>query len=428
MKRNVFVVALEEQQRQEFKTLRRARELSVHGLLDVSTAVEPPEKISFHRLMEQARKELEDHGGPVDAIVAHWDFPTSVMVPLLCKEYGIPSPSAESVLTCEHKYWSRLEQQRVIPECVPAFCSVDPFAENPLEQVTLDFPFWLKPVKAFSSQLGFKVENEAQFQEAIETMRQEIRHFGDPFNEALSYIDLPADLEGCDGNTCIAEQLVSGIQAAPEGTMFQGEFNVHGIIAQGRSAEEGLFDRLEYPSHLPEKIHRRMIGICKTFLTHIGFDNGCFNAEFMWDEKTDQLWLIEFNTRISQSHSEIFIMVDGMSNHEVAIDIALNERPSLPNREGHYPVAAKCYIPYEHKDGIVTRVPSAEEIQALRERFPGTEVKLAVHEGSRLSELPNQDAFSYQLGTLYIAAEEHEQIQERYDACLEALRFEIDPV
>lgn len=429
MRKHIFIPALEEQQRIELETLRHTEELAFHGLLDVPTLVEP-QALSFDEILIKARhelRELKQFTGSIDGIVAHWDFPTSVLVPILCREYDILSPTLESVLKCEHKYWSRLEQQKVVPEMVPRFCSVDPFAENPLEQVTLDYPFWLKPVKAFSSQLGFKIENAEQFHAAIEETRQAIRHFGDPFNEALAHAELPPEIRQADGNTCIAEQIISGVQGAPEGTVFQGEFNVHGMIDMPKDEDEMLYDRMEYPSNLPDKVQRQMIDACKRFLEHIGYDNGCFNAEFMWDEENDRLWLIEVNTRISQSHSEMFIMVDGMSNHEVAIDIALGQRPSLPYRQGEFPVAAKCIIPHE-QDGIVTRVPSLQELDELRERFPGTKVRLDVDLGMRLSKLANQDKYAYHIGTIYLGAETHEQLTERYHACLEALHFEFDPV
>ena len=430
MKRNVFIPALEELQRIELETLRNADELSIHGLLDVPTLVEP-ENLSFNKVLIKARQqlnELKQFTGSVDAIIAHWDFPTSVLVPILCREFGIPAPPLESVLKCEHKYWSRLEQQKVIPEMVPDFCSVDPFADNPLEQVTLDYPFWLKPVKAFSSQLGFKVENDEQFHEAIEETRKHIRHFGNPFNEALEHAELPPEIQQANGNTCIAEQIISGVQGAPEGTVYRGEFNVHGVFDQPKDEGPAPYDRLEYPSGMPERIQRQMIDACRRFLEHIGYDNGCFNAEFMWDEENDKLWLVEFNTRISQSHSEMFIMVDGMSNHEVAIDIALGQRPSMPNRQGQFPVAAKCIIHQPHEDAIVKRVPSLAELEKLRERFPGTKVKLDVEPGMHLSDLSNQDSFSYHLGTIYLGADSHEEIRERYHACLEALHFEFDPI
>lgn len=428
MKRNIFVVALEEQQREEFKTVRHADTFDVHGLLDVKEAVESA-SFSFNELLSQARKKLINFEGSVDAIVAQWDFPTSVMVPILCKEYNIPSPSAESILKCEHKFWSRLEQRKVVPEVVPKFCGIDPFADKPIEQVTLKYPFWIKPVKAFSSHLGFKIEDEAQFDAAIEEIRKGIRQLGDPFNEALQYIDLPSEIKEMDGNSCLVEEIVSGVQGAPEGTVFRGEFNVHGIISQPSSENtDAPYDRLEYPSNLPETVHRQMIDVSRRFLEHIGYDNGCFNAEFMWDEEKDKLWLIEVNTRISQSHSEVFIMVDGMSNHEVAVDIALGQRPSMVNRQGPYPVAAKCFIPYAHEDGTIKRIPSEEEIEALTKRFPGTKVRIDVEPGMRLGDLMHQDSFSYRLGTIYVTGENHDQIEERYLACLEALKFDIEPI
>ncbi|MHB0777459.1 ATP-grasp domain-containing protein [Halomonas sp. WWR20] len=426
MKRNIFIPALYDFQRAELQTLRHADEFDFHGLLDAETLVEP-EELSFDGLLQQMREQLKSFSGSVDAIIAHWDFPTSVLVPILCKEYGIPAPSLESVLKCEHKYWSRVEQQKVIPEVVPRFNSVDPFAENPLEQVDLEYPFWLKPVKAFASQLGFKIENDEQFHEAIEATRAEIHHFGDPFNEALAYAQLPAEIQQADGNTCIAEEIISGVQGAPEGTVFQGKFNVHGVFDQPSDATGKVYDRLEYPSGLPEHVQKRMIDVSERFIKHIGFDNGCFNAEFMWDEESDQLWLIEFNTRISQSHSEMFILVDGMSNHEVAIDVALGVEPSMPYRQGRFDVSAKCIIPH-YEDGVVTRVPSQQELEALYERFPGSKVRLDVEPGTRLSELPNQDKVSYHLGEIFLGADTHEQIREQYQAYLDALRFEFEPV
>lgn len=171
---------------------------------------------------------------------------------------------------------------------------------------------------------------------------------------------------------------------------------MHGIISQPKSQlTQTLFDRLEYPSNLPEHVHHKMIEVSKKFLEHIGYNNGCFNAEFMWNEAEDKLWLVEFNTRISQSHSEIFVMVDGMSNHEVAVDIALGQRPSQLNRQGIAPVAAKCFIPYEHKDGVVRKIPSDAEIADIKSLFPHTEVKIDVGVGQRLSDLMHQDSFSF---------------------------------
>lgn len=428
MKRNVFVIALEDKQTRAMQTLRERKDLEIHGLLDVSTAVES-DNVSFNHLLSLANEQLTAYPGTVDAIIAQWDFPTSVIVPILCQQHHLPSPSITSVLKCEHKYWSRLEQQKVVPDVVPKFCGIDPFAEDPLSQVTLDYPFWLKPVKAFSSHLGFKIESSLHFEQAIKEIRAGIRQLGDAFNEALAYIDVPEEIVHLDGNACIAEEIISGVQGAPEGSVFNGEFNIHGIISQPKAENSiALFDRLEYPSNLPEHVHHKMVETAKTFLAHIGYNNGCFNVEFMWDEAREKLWLIEVNTRISQSHSEIFVLVDGMSNHEIAVDIALGQRPSLLNRQGVAPIAAKCFIPFAHHDGVVKRIPSQAEIAALKARLPHTDVVIDVEPGQQLSHLMHQDSFCYRLGTLYVTGNTHEEIEQNYQYCLDVLNFDIEPI
>ena len=39
------------------------------------------------------------------------------------------------------------------------------------KQVSLPFPFWIKPVKSVLSHLGFRVENAAELRRAIEEIR-----------------------------------------------------------------------------------------------------------------------------------------------------------------------------------------------------------------------------------------------------------------
>lgn len=426
MKRNVFIPGLSEHQRGELETTRQAENVHFHGLLDVDTVVNP-DNFSFNKLLDQMRQALQRFPGSVDGIIAHWDFPTSVIVPNLCKEYGLPTPSLESVLKCEHKYWSRLEQEKAIPDYIPRFNGFDPFDDRALDRITLDYPFWIKPVKSFSSQLGFKIRNADEFREAIIETREGIARIGDAFDEALALVELPEEIRQATGNTCIAEEIISGVQVAPEGSMFQGEFSVHGVLDMHKDETGRSFSRFEYPTALPRSVRARIIDACERFLRHIEFDNGCFNAEFMWDSEHDKLWLIEVNTRISQSHSEFFHKVDGMSNHEVAIDVALGVRPRMPYREGKHAVAAKCMI-LHHEDATVARVPDRAELERLDERFPGTHVELDVEPGMRLSELPNQDSYSYILGTLFLGADSHEQLRERYRACLDALHFEFEPV
>ncbi|MGW5751265.1 ATP-binding protein [Nocardia rhamnosiphila] len=424
MRKNIFVPALTDSQRDEISTVDVPGGFSLHGLLDYDTLITADE-FDFDELLDRARTELRAFDGRVDAIIAHWDFPTSVLVPILADEFGLPSPSLESVLKNEHKYWSRVLQRESVPECVPDFCAFDPFDPDALNKIDIPFPFWVKPIKSHSSQLGFEVTDAEVFATAIAQIRAEIGRIADPFDRALERVDLPEEIRVAGGRTCLAEQVVTGTQAAPEGTMFRGEYHVHGLFDMRKDAAGHSFDHLDYPARtVPEDVQQRMIDVTERYLRHTGYDNGCFNSEFMWDSETGKLWLIEVNTRISQSHSDLFAKVDGSSNHGVAIDIALGDRPRMPHRKGEFAVAAQCMVP-RYEDGIVRAVPGEADIAALQRRFPGTLVHIEVRPGDRLSDLPNQDAYRYKLATLYIGAPDADELERRYREAIDALPFEF---
>lgn len=364
----------------------------------------------------------------MDGIVAHWDFPTSVLAPVLAAERGLPAPTLRSVLKCEHKAWSRLEQRESVPECVPGFSVFDPFDDNALDSIDLTFPFWVKPIKSHSSQLGFEITSAEEFAAALEQIRAEIGRVGDAFDEVLSMVELPPELKGVGGSMCLAEDIITGIQVAPEGTMFNGEYRIHGIFDMRKDEAGHSFDRLDYPARsVPEEVQQRMIDLSERYLRHIEFDNGCFNTEFMWDEKKGSLSLIEVNTRISQSHSDLFVKVDGTSNHEVAIDIALGRKPRIEPRRGRFDVAAQCHIGH-YSDGVVRSVPGEEDIARVHDQIPDTVVDIKVKVGDRLSELPNQDGYRTVLATLYIGASDVGGLEKSFDWASELLPFDIEPV
>ena len=103
--------------------------------------------------MDAAQRQVEAFDGPVHAVVGFWDFPVSTMVPILCERLGLRWASVESVVKCEHKYWSRLEQAKVIDE-IPGFGLLD--LENPVLPDGLGYPVWVKPVRSASSELAFR--------------------------------------------------------------------------------------------------------------------------------------------------------------------------------------------------------------------------------------------------------------------------------
>lgn len=425
---NVFIVGQDALGQRMLPRLRYAEDYAFHPLLSLEEVVHA-EAYPFDELVERALAELRRFDGPVDAIVGYWDFPTSGLLPVLRQAWGLPGPSLAAFLKCEHKYWSRLEQARSVPECVPAFQALDPFDPRAVESVEIDYPFWLKPIKAHSSHLGFRIENADQLREVLPTIRDGIGRFGGPFDEITAHASLPDEVAAVTGYHCIAEAIISdGRQFTLEGYVLDGEVHLVGIVDSLRdAAHPSVLVRYQYPSSLPEALQQRMLALTRRFIAQIGYDHGPFNIEYFHDAQSDRLWLLEVNARISRSHAALFQLVDGAPHFQVMVDVALGIPPRMPHREGRYPVAAKQMLRV-FEDGRVCRVPSDDEIRRVEAAFPGTLMQLNVEEGMRLSELKHQDSFSWELGVLFIGADDRETLEARIAQCRRMLPFEIEPL
>ena len=419
--KNICVLGLNGFNRRKLEGLRRAGEYRFHGILD-SDAIMEGVHFPIEQMLQQAEAQMEALGEPVDAIIGYVDFPVSTMLPILAERFGVRAASLESLLKCEHKYWSRRVQQEVVPEHVPAFQAFDPFAEDAADQVSLDYPFWLKPVKSAGSFLGFRIHDREELEAALATTREHIGIFATPFNRVLEYADLPPEIARVDGNHCIAESIIGGRQCTLEGSVLDGTIRFHGVIDSIRARNRSTFLRYQYPSRLPLRVRKQMKQIGRRVLSHIGYDNAAFNIEFFWDKPTDRIWLLEINTRIAQHHSDLFEKVDGVSNHEVAVDVALGREPEFPHREGPFRYAACCWL-RRYRDGVVERVPSEEEIAALEREIPGLIVEPHVAPGTRLSELTHQESYSYVLAVVYVGGEDPSSLLETYRKARRRLHF-----
>lgn len=425
---NVFVLGCDELGERLLPTLQHAEEYAFHPLLPLEEAVHA-ERYDIERLLEDAVAELEVFPGRIDAVVGYWDFPTSALLPLIRQHFGLRGPSLEAVLKCEHKYWSRLEQSRSVPGCVPPFQVLDPFGEDPASQVRLGYPFWIKPVKGHSSQLGFRIDDADALAAVLPRIRANIGRLAEPFTQVAALAHMPDEIRAVSGHHCILEGLISaGRQCTLEGYVLGGEVHVYGVIDTIRDRRHhSVLSRYVYPSSLPEAVQQRMIDCTRRFLGHIGYDDAPFNIEFYYDPDTDQVWLLEVNSRLSRSHSAIFLLVDGAPHLQVMVDVALGLRPRMPRGRGRYAVAAKHMIRV-FEDGRVRSVPSAEDIRRLEQSFPGTVVEINVRPGMQLSALLHQDEYSYELGVIFTGADDEAQLAERLRICESLLPFGIDPL
>jgi ATP-grasp domain len=433
MKKNVFVIGMNDLNKERMGRLLGAEEINFLPLLDYASIYET-EDFHMAALIEVAERQLDEHaagGGSIDAIIGYADFPVSTMLPILAKKYGTRFASLESLLKCEHKFWSRAVQREAIPDHVPAFTAFDPFEDGALRRIGeagLAFPFFVKPIKSSGSRLGFRIDNPEDFDYAIEKFRAEIGAYGEPFQHILDMADLPDDIRAVQGGFCMAEQVIGGRQCTVEGYVYQGEVVPYGVVDSIRYPQVLSFFYYLYPSKLPPRVQEKMYELTKKVMTHTGFDNSGFNVEFFWDEVQDHVWLLEINTRIAQSHCDLFEKVDGRSHQQVALDIGLGQRPRMPVREGDYGVAADFFYRVFFTDATVARVPSPEELASAAEKVPGTTIVPQVWEGMRLSDLPEQDAYSFAVANIWMGANKTSSLLWNYERVIKSLNFEFTDI
>jgi len=430
MPTNVFVVGLNDINRERLSRLRGAEDIAFHGLLDPATVFETQD---FHipAMIETAERQLGDFDGSIDAIVGYADFPVSTMLPLLCAKHGTRSTSLESLLKCEHKYWSRSVQREAIPDHIPAFAAFDPFDDEALGTIGkagLSFPFFAKPIKSSGSRLGFRIDNPEDFDFAVERFRAEIGSISEPFDFVLEQANLPEEIAAISGRFCMAEQVIGGRQCTVEGYVFEGEVETYGVVDSIRYPQVLSFFYYMYPSKLPARVQAKMCELTKTVMKHTGYDNSAFNVEFFWDEVQDRIWLLEINTRIAQSHCDLFEKVDGVSHQQVTVDLGLGRRPQMPVRQGGYGVAAEFFYRVFFRNARVVSVPTPEELAAAAEKVPGTTILPQVTEGMWLTDLTEQDAYSFAVACVWMGANKQSSLLWNYERVMKGLNFDFSEI
>ncbi|CAL9371425.1 ATP-grasp domain-containing protein [Streptomyces levis] len=415
--KNIFVIGLDEANVPTLRQVPGAERLRFHQLLTIEEL--QVGEVHLPTLLDKAQRVLDGFDGSVDAIVGYWDFPVSTLVPILSERYGTRSTSLESVVKCEHKYWSRLEQRKATDRH-PRFGRVDLSADPPRPPEGVAFPMWVKPALSYSSELAFGVADEEEFHKAVTEIREGISRIGRPFEHILERIDVPPEMDGVGGRVCLAEESMSGVQVAVEGYVHQGEVTVYGVLDSINYPDSSSFLRHQYPSTLPPPVVAQLHDVSKRVMRQIGMDSATFSIEYFYDPHTQEINLLEINPRHSQSHAELFRYVDGVPNHHCMVRLALGEDPRMPQGEGEYAMAAKWYHRW-FTDGVVRRVPSREEIDRVERETPGVRIEVIPEAGDRLSDLPGQDSYSYELAHIYTGGADEKELREKFDHCVAAL-------
>ncbi len=423
MKQNVFVVGMDSFNFEKLKRIPEASEFDFHAALDINEIRNIP-YYDMGKLISTAEQRIKNTPGVIRAVVTYFDFPATDLVPILARTFHIPGPDTGGVFKCQHKYWSRIEQQKIISDHIPEFCAFDPFEEDPFPSINIEPPFWIKPFRSFRSFLAYRIKTKEQFYEHIDEIRENINFIHEPFLYLLRRYEMSPEIAFMK-ESCLVEKQISGHQCTLEGYVFNSNVVIYGIVDSIRDQHFSSFSRYEYPSSLPEKIQERMAEVCRLVIVQIGLNQSVFNAEFFYDPSLNKVYLLEINPRISQSHADLFEKVHGISHHRTMLQIALGRKPDPFMQNGKFNFAAK-FMHRTFEPGKVVKVPSPAEIESVTKDIPGTIINLRVKEGQDLSELQMQDSYSYELADIFVGADERKELVNKYNTILERISFSFD--
>lgn len=356
-------------------------------------------------------------GRPVAGVISTDDYPGSTLACILAQRLGLPAPSAAVNLLCQHKYQARVAQAALAPEAVPRFASVDVLTDAPPPSA-MPFPFFVKPVKSFFSIGAHRVDSIDALNAARARWRSR-KEFFRPFEQLLERYTpyaLGTDL-------LLAEDILTGVQATLEGYADGNEIHILGIVDSVMYPGTIAFERFEYPSSLPETVQERISMTARRLMRGIGFSNGMFNIEFIYDPGSGRVGIIEINPRMASQFADLYEKVDGYNSYEVLLDLASGRRPVPQWRRGSHEFAASCVL-RTFGDMFVEAVPSPATVAAVEAQHPGCRIDIFARAGHWLSE-EMQDDESYRYGVINLGGGGRADVLNALQQCVDRLGIRL---
>jgi hypothetical protein len=353
--------------------------------LDQLTAFDP---VSF----------LEEwQAAPADGIVATKDQ-SALLASLLAERNGLPGPSVESLIACQHKPTSRAIQRRVAPDVTPEFAELNGVPH-------FDFPFFVKPV------VGRLSQNATRVDDLLDVLAL---HEADWYTNRWAEIAALGVAAPPSAHGFLAEELLTGHEVTLEGYSHRGRVTTIGVTDSVKYPGTNSFERFEYPSFLPAGRHAELAEIAERIIPALGFDGGFFNVEFFVPD-VGPPQIIEANGRLASQFAPLVAGVHGRSTYDALFELSTGADPrwetGLPDGVG------VSYVLRTFRDAYVDAVPDPED-----------HMELLVRPGLDLSAQGVNDAQSFRLAILYGFGETREEAVARCRERAARLSFRLAPL
>ena len=356
----------------------------------------------------------------IAAVVSTHEQFGALAASLFAEKLGLPGSPLKGLLTAQHKYLARQLHRDVLPDNVPPFCGFR-YDADVTKAITIDYPIFVKPVKAAFSVLAKRCQDEAALRAHLKFRIWEkiiIKRLTWPFRRvSVKHIDCEIDAD-----CFIAEACIDGaLQFCVDGYAYNGEVNILGTVDSVMYPGTNAFMRFEYPSQLAANHVAKLEAVAKRAVEAVGLTHGTFNVELFFDPKTERITIIEINPRMAGQFSDLYERVDGKSLWALELDLALGKTPEWPRRQGKFGSAAS-FVFREFGDAVKEPPPEHEQ-RWLTKTYADAKLFLDIkHSTSRARETKWLGTYRYAL--VHMGGANHSDLMTRFANVCEHLDFD----
>ena len=373
------------------------------------------------RFVDDLARKYRDRS--IVAVVSTHEQFGALAASLLTTKLGLPGTPLKALLTAQHKFLARQIHSETLPDNIPPFCGFR-YDADVSRAITIDYPIFVKPVKAAFSVLAKRCADEASLREHLRFRLWEkiiIKRLTWPFRR-VSRKHLDCEI---DADCFIAEGCIDGaLQVCVDGYAHGGTVNILGTVDSVMYPGSNAFMRFEYPSRLDATIVAQLQDVARRAVEAIGFSHGLFNVELFYQPQSGRITIIEINPRMAGQFSDLYERVDGKSLWSLELDLALGKTPVFPHRQGRFGSAAS-FVFREFGDAV-KHAPPMDQQRWLTATYPDARLFLDLkHSTSRARETKWLGNYRYAL--IHMGGRDHDDMMARFADVCEHLDFDAKP-
>lgn len=378
-------------------------------------------QLMWFDILRFVERMVRKYGGRVQAVVSNNEQFGALAAALIAQRLGLPGTDPQSILLSQHKFYMRERLAAVMPEANPRYCTFPHTFRSPAD-VGIDFPFFVKPVKAAYSVLARRVDNFDQLKKHMTFKPFEkhiIKRLIRPFNDVCAALTPFA----IDAHWLLGEELLTGAQVNVDGLVHGGQCHILGIVDAVMYPGTHAFKRFDYPSRLPADWQARVSQVACRAMHALGHDYGFFNIEMTVDRARGAIKVIEVNPRMAAQFSDLYERIDGLNLHDLGLELALGGTPSFEKRT--MPDRCGASFVFRRLDLLdLPQLPSAQQLAWLGRFDTHARLTTFFKAGSQL-EREMKWLGSYRYAVLNMTAETESALMEKYKIVKQHMGFEV---